>query len=67
MEGGGVLGNFVPTGLQVTLYNAVNNEITVNQTLGGANYVRKWLPYSALTLIFINRTEIDVIGGMTEE
>lgn len=67
MEGGGVFGNFVPTGLQVTLYNATNNEITVNQTLGGTNYVRKWLPYSALTLIFINRTEIDIIGGMTEE
>lgn len=67
MEGGGVLGEFVPTGLQVTLYNATASEITVNQTLNGKNFKRIWLPYSAMTLIFINKTDIDIIGGMVEE
>lgn len=64
---GAFFGDFVPVGLQVTLYNATASEITVNQTLNNKVFKRIWLPYSALTLIFVNKTTIDVIGGMTEE
>lgn len=67
MEDGSVFGDFIPTGLQVTLYNATISDITVNQRLHGKNVKRTWLAYSAMTLIFINKTDIDVIGGMREE
>lgn len=66
-ENGAVFGTLNPTGIQVTLYNATNNEIIVNQMVASKNHKRIWLPQSALTLIFISKLYVDVIGGMVEE
>lgn len=59
--------DFDPKGLQVTFFNANNLEINVNQTIGGVVKTRVWLPYTAITVVFVNATTLDIIGGIIEE